>query len=161
MQKLPSGGDDSPPEKNPAAAELGRLGGLKGGAVRAARMSPEERAEAARKAAEARWARVAAERGVANFESDDEPRDIRPPKPLVFTLTPEEALEITEAKGSGGHQSLHRRLVTELAEGNLTITFTDRQFGELVRYVTRYESGGFQGRLRRAFERSLRELFGF
>jgi hypothetical protein len=42
-------------EKNPAAVALGRLGGLKGGKVRAERMTPEERREAARKAAEARW----------------------------------------------------------------------------------------------------------
>jgi len=37
--------------KDPAAAALGR----KGGAARAAKMSPERRAEIARKAAEKRW----------------------------------------------------------------------------------------------------------
>lgn len=37
------------------AAELGRRGGLKGGKARAAKMTPEERAESAKKAAEARW----------------------------------------------------------------------------------------------------------
>ena len=41
--------------KNPAAVALGRLGGLKGGKARAAKMTPEERSEAARKAAKARW----------------------------------------------------------------------------------------------------------
>ena len=41
--------------KDPAAVELGRRGGLKGGKARAAKMTPEERSEAARKAAEARW----------------------------------------------------------------------------------------------------------
>lgn len=41
--------------KNPAAVELGRKGGLKGGNARAAKMSAKERSEAARKAAEARW----------------------------------------------------------------------------------------------------------
>ena len=41
--------------KNPAAVALGRLGGLKGGKARAAKMTPEERSEAARKAAQARW----------------------------------------------------------------------------------------------------------
>jgi len=50
---------EAPPEpesnKNPAAVALGRLGGLKGGKARAAKMTPEERSEAARKAAEARW----------------------------------------------------------------------------------------------------------
>ena len=42
--------------KNPAAVALGRLGGKKGGAARAAKLSPEERAEIARKAAQKRWA---------------------------------------------------------------------------------------------------------
>ena len=41
--------------KNPAAVELGRKGGLKGGKARAAKMTPEERSSAAKKAAEARW----------------------------------------------------------------------------------------------------------
>lgn len=42
-------------QKNPAAVELGRLGGRKGGRARAAKMSPEERSAAARRAAIARW----------------------------------------------------------------------------------------------------------
>jgi hypothetical protein len=41
--------------KNPAAQELGRLGGLKGGKARAASMTPEERKKVAKKAAAARW----------------------------------------------------------------------------------------------------------
>jgi hypothetical protein len=41
--------------KNPAAVALGRKGGLKGGKARAAKMTPEERSESARKAAAARW----------------------------------------------------------------------------------------------------------
>lgn len=41
--------------KDPAAVALGRKGGLKGGRARAAKLTPEERSEAARKAAEARW----------------------------------------------------------------------------------------------------------
>jgi hypothetical protein len=36
--------------KNPAAVALGKLGGAKGGKARAARLSPEERRESARKA---------------------------------------------------------------------------------------------------------------
>ena len=43
--------------KDPAAVSLGRRGGLKGGRARAANMTPEERSEAARKAAAARWTR--------------------------------------------------------------------------------------------------------
>ena len=42
--------------KNPAAVELGRQGGLKGGRARAEKLTPEQRSEIARKAAAARWA---------------------------------------------------------------------------------------------------------
>jgi hypothetical protein len=42
-------------KKNPAAVALGRLGGLKGGKARAAKLSPKKRKEIAKKAAEARW----------------------------------------------------------------------------------------------------------
>ena len=44
------------PEKNPAAVALGRMGGLKGGNARAAKLSPEERKEIAQRAAKQRWA---------------------------------------------------------------------------------------------------------
>lgn len=43
--------------KDPAAVALGRKGGLKGGKARAAKMTMEERSEAARQAARARWSR--------------------------------------------------------------------------------------------------------
>jgi len=43
------------PEKNPAAVALGRLGGLKGGKARAAKLTAEQRAKIAKKAANARW----------------------------------------------------------------------------------------------------------
>ena len=42
-------------EKNPAAVELGRLGGLKGGKARAASLTPAERSAIAKKAAQTRW----------------------------------------------------------------------------------------------------------
>jgi hypothetical protein len=41
--------------KNPAAVALGRLGGLKGGAARAAALSPKKRSQIAAKAAKSRW----------------------------------------------------------------------------------------------------------
>lgn len=44
--------------KDPAAVELGRKGGLKGGSARAKKLSAKRRSEIARKAAEARWARL-------------------------------------------------------------------------------------------------------
>jgi hypothetical protein len=43
------------PTKNPAAVELGRLGGKKGGKARAESLTPEQRSEIAKKAAQARW----------------------------------------------------------------------------------------------------------
>ncbi len=46
-----------PRKKNPAAVALGKLGGMKGGRMRAAELSPERRKEIAQKAAKARWAR--------------------------------------------------------------------------------------------------------
>lgn len=44
-------------EKDPLAVELGRRGGKKGGAARAAKLTPEQRSEIAKKAAAARWAK--------------------------------------------------------------------------------------------------------
>lgn len=51
------GPEDSYNCKNLAAVELGRIGGLKGGNARAAKLTAEERSEAAWKAAVARWSR--------------------------------------------------------------------------------------------------------
>jgi hypothetical protein len=54
----PEDTDDDPYEgKNPAAVELGRLGGQKGGKARAAKMTAKQRSDAAKKAAQARWSR--------------------------------------------------------------------------------------------------------
>lgn len=47
----------APTERNPHAAALGRLGGLKGGPARAASLSPARRREIALKAARSRWKR--------------------------------------------------------------------------------------------------------
>jgi hypothetical protein len=41
--------------KNPHAVALGRLGGLKGGKARFEKLTPEQRKEIARKAAQTRW----------------------------------------------------------------------------------------------------------
>jgi hypothetical protein len=45
-------------KKNPNAVALGKLGGSKGGKIRAAKLTPEERSEIARKAVLARWAKA-------------------------------------------------------------------------------------------------------
>lgn len=49
--------NESLPErkKNPAAVQLGRLGGLKGGKARAAKLSAAKRSEIAKLAADSRW----------------------------------------------------------------------------------------------------------
>lgn len=47
--------EDTKTPKNETAAASGREGGKKGGKIRAARMSAEERRQAASRAAKARW----------------------------------------------------------------------------------------------------------
>jgi hypothetical protein len=49
------GEPDEEDTRDPAAVALGRKGGLVGGKARAAKLSPEQRREIARKAARARW----------------------------------------------------------------------------------------------------------
>jgi hypothetical protein len=51
--------EDNPlkPTKNPAAVELGRLGGKKGGKARAKKLTPEQRSAIAKKAANSRWSK--------------------------------------------------------------------------------------------------------
>jgi hypothetical protein len=44
-------------KKNPAAVALGRLGGLKGGPARMAKLSAKQRSELGRKAIMARWSK--------------------------------------------------------------------------------------------------------
>ena len=51
------GPGEVPSGKNPAAVELGRLGGLKGGPARAKKLSKKRRSEIAKKAADPRWQR--------------------------------------------------------------------------------------------------------
>lgn len=46
---------EPPTDKNPAAVELGRLGGKKGGPARAQKLTAKRRREIAKKAALARW----------------------------------------------------------------------------------------------------------
>ena len=46
-------------DKNLAAVILGHLGGKKGGKARAKKLTPEQRSDIARKAAQVRWQKVA------------------------------------------------------------------------------------------------------
>lgn len=45
------------PAKNPHAVALGRMGGLKGGKARAAKLPKKQRSAIAKRAADARWAK--------------------------------------------------------------------------------------------------------
>ncbi len=64
-KKKPDSAEQSPAEaalptsrdKNPAAVALGKLGGKKGGLARAKKLTKEQRAAIARKAAKARWSK--------------------------------------------------------------------------------------------------------
>jgi hypothetical protein len=79
-----------PPTKNRAAAELGRRGGQKGGAARAARMTPEERSLAARTAAAVRWAKPpSAMQEDPTFSIPDE---VEQPPPSPFAKFPGELM---------------------------------------------------------------------
>lgn len=49
---------EPPPVKNAAAVELGKLGGKKGGAARALKLTPEQRSEIAKNAAQGRWSKT-------------------------------------------------------------------------------------------------------
>jgi len=49
-------------KKDPAAVALGRKGGKKGGPACAAKLTPVERSEGARKAVKARWAKLKAKK---------------------------------------------------------------------------------------------------
>ena len=55
--------------KNPAAVALGRLGGLKGGKARAAKLTKEQRSEIAKKAARARWDKAEDQRPIPSSSS--------------------------------------------------------------------------------------------
>ena len=71
------------PRKNQAAAEMGRRGGKKGGAARAARLSPEERAASARLAAKSRWAKAPASLVKPAPEALPLEGEVLPPSPFA------------------------------------------------------------------------------
>ena len=56
--------------KYPAAVALGRRGGKKGGPARAAKLTPQQRSESARKAVQARWAKAKQAAGAATSMVD-------------------------------------------------------------------------------------------
>ncbi len=55
--EISTGGPLKPKEKNAAAVELGRRGGLKGGKARAEKLTEDQKRNIAQKAGKARWAK--------------------------------------------------------------------------------------------------------
>ena len=56
VQVATEGEPEGEDTRDPAAVALGRKGGLKGGKARAASLTPEQRSEIAKNAAQQRWA---------------------------------------------------------------------------------------------------------
>ena len=79
-------------------------------------------------------------------------------RPITVTLTANEAAELLAPVGAGGQQGFQQEVINQLQNGNLTISLDDDQLGKLIRYMTQYGPGGFQGRLRKAFRRPLLRL---
>ena len=82
----------------------------------------------------------------------------RAPRPFTITLTPQEASECWSRPARVAISKLHEAIRSQLAKGDFTIELTDANLGKLIRYMTQYGSGGFQGRLQRAFRRPLMDL---
>ena len=81
----------------------------------------------------------------------------KPAKPIVLVLTAGEAADLLVPVGAGGQQGFQQR-IAQLQAGTLSSTCDDDQLGKLLRYMTQAGPGGFQGRLRKTFRRSLLEL---
>lgn len=76
---------------------------------------------------------------------------------IRFKLTPDEIAELKKPiNGAGGYQTLLRKLAPSINK-NGSILVDDETLGKIVRMCA-YGSGGFQGRLRAAFRRSVRDL---
>jgi hypothetical protein len=58
-------------KKNAHAVALGKMGGSKGGKIRAAKLTAEQRSEIARKAVLARWAKIGKSKERKNQEVGD------------------------------------------------------------------------------------------
>ena len=102
--------------KNLAAVALGKLGGLKGGKARAAKLTPEQRREIAMKGARARWAgRARATDGWLEPERCPDPRAARHIAKIQVarrTVRPEQCDEGT-GSSKADRADPHARLVAE------------------------------------------------
>lgn len=88
-------------------------------------------------------------------------------KPVtVIRILSWQAKHIIDPSGPGGHQAFHRRLLEKmktLDDGSAEWEFDDAEFGELMRhwqYGWESGSGGFQGRLRKAFGAKISMMLG-
>src|ERR1044072_6469994 len=81
--------DPAPVAKDAAAVALGRRGGLRGGVARAERLSPAERSDSAKKAAESRWMKKWAHERLAMRDSNP-PAPSDSPYPTPFAKFPGE-----------------------------------------------------------------------
>ncbi len=88
-------------------------------------------------------------------------------KPVtVIRILPWQAKHIIEPSGPGGHQAFHRWLLESAKvfdDGSYEWAFDDEQLGELIRhwqYGWASGSGGFQGRLRKAFGSAISRMLG-
>ncbi len=81
-------------------------------------------------------------------------------EPFTFRLNSAETEQITdfEIVGKGGLQSLFRRL-REKIDADEELEFDNWELGQLIRYMTQHGNGGFETRLRRAFARSMLDMF--
>ena len=106
-------------KKNPAAVALGRKGGKKGGPARAAKLTPEQRSESARKAVQARWSKakrgsdyIAIDRGDMRTRKE-KMSEAAPSTPVLDTSKKALHLCLRRIKDAKNETEL-RRLIEEL-----------------------------------------------
>jgi hypothetical protein len=89
-------------KKDPAAVALGRKGGKKGGPARAAKLTPGQRSDSARKAVQARWAKT-----------KDGNKPVSAPTPALDT-SDDAVLELLKRIKAAGSQDELRQLSDQL-----------------------------------------------
>lgn len=84
---------------------------------------------------------------------------------ITISLHPWETKHLAEAeKDAGGFRAFQAELegATTTATDRATLVLDDRMLGALLRHMSYggREGGGYQGRLRKAFSRSIRQMIG-
>lgn len=126
-------------DKNPAAVELGRLGGLNGGKARALALSPDRRSEIARNAARKRWQ---GQNGILAKQKKEQIKLTTKVNPTKYALSttgvdveiiyPEMALNYLENNSAGRRLSPQtvKRYADEMLAGAWRINGEAIKFGE-------------------------------